>query len=366
MTQRAAIPCPECDREKYFEGLCYSCKNRKLREHYESMSRGQILETVENIIAKIETIDKWEEVYKDFSGLLAYQDIDTSKIADAAFQKKIFYPPTLYRNASDEIQDQLIALICTPDCANAGHILSCLAVVGGEKVRKTFYELEKNPLPWRKNLYVDTSFYAALGGWTFDQAGNKVQLNYETCYSLLEGEQHEDDTVKVAVPKNENCQICNCQTVDILTLNGNDERLSFLGLPGLLKIPICPNCASMCEKTIVRYQIDGASTFEIVEPYTEENYLSSADFKELTTNKLALSISKKPVYFAYGNDDVSIIGGNAEWVQDWQYENCPDCQKKMKLLAALSWDQIMNGSEGTLYVEICTDCSLVVTFHQQT
>jgi len=54
MTQRAAIPCPECDREKYFEGLCYSCKNRKLREYYESMSRGQILETVENIIAKID------------------------------------------------------------------------------------------------------------------------------------------------------------------------------------------------------------------------------------------------------------------------------------------------------------------------
>lgn len=35
MGKNTPIPCPECDREKYFEGLCYSCNNRKLRERYQ-------------------------------------------------------------------------------------------------------------------------------------------------------------------------------------------------------------------------------------------------------------------------------------------------------------------------------------------
>ncbi len=365
MKQNNPIPCPECDRVKYFEGLCYACKNRRLREHYELLTNDQIAATIENIIAKIETIDKWEEVYKDFSGLLAYQDIDTTEIANAAFQKNIFYPPTLYRNASEEIQNKLIELILNPDCKDANHILSCLAVIGSDKVKEVFYDLEKSPLPWRKKLHVNPSFYAQLGGWTFDENGKRIELNYNQCYAII-NEEREDKAVKIGEPLFENCSVCKCQTINILTIDGNDERLTFLGLNGKVKIPICPNCASMCEKTVIRYQVDGESTFEIIDPFETENYISDVDFKKLATNNLTLSKERKPVYFACGNDELSTIGGNPEWVQDWQYENCPDCQKKMKLLSAISWDQILESSEGTLYIEICTDCSIVVTFHQQT
>lgn len=150
MTQRKPIPCTECNREKYFEGLCYSCNNRKLREHYELMNKDQIDVTIENIISKIETINNWEDVYKDFSGLLAYKDINTADITKVSFEKNIFYPSSLYRNASEKIQNKLIGLLLKPDCKDANHILSCLAVIGSEKVRGIFYELEKNPLPWRK------------------------------------------------------------------------------------------------------------------------------------------------------------------------------------------------------------------------
>ncbi|MDY3319884.1 hypothetical protein PG637_10780 [Riemerella anatipestifer] len=365
MIRKNPIPCPECDREKYFEGLCYACNNRKQRAHYELMSKDQIETAIKKIIEKIETIDDWEDVYIDFNGLLAYQDIDTEEIATVAFEKDIFYPPTLYRNATEEIQNKLIELILQSDCKEANHILCCLAVIGSEKVREIFYELEQNPLPWQKNLRVNPSFYAELGGWTFDDNGKRIELNYKECYSIT-NEEREDNAIKIGEAKSENCTVCKCQTVNILTLNGNDERLSFLGLNGTIKIPICPNCASMCEKTIVRYQLDGESSFEIVEPFVEENYVLEEDFKKLTTNNLRLSQTPKPVYFSCGNDDVSTIGGNPEWVQDWQYESCPDCQKKMKLLSAISWDQVLDGSEGTLYIEICTDCSIVVTFHQQT
>lgn len=121
----------------------------------------------------------------------------------------------------------------------------------------------------------------------------------------------------------------------------------------------------MCEKTIVYYQINGESSYQIIAPFANENYVTKDDLKELLANKLTLSKTKKPVFFACGNDEVSTIGGNPEWIQDWQYENYPQCSKKMKLLAAINWGQV-DGSEGTLYIEICTDCSVIVTFHQQT
>ncbi len=42
MGKNTPIPCLECDREKYFEGLCYSCNNRKLRKRYQLMTKASI------------------------------------------------------------------------------------------------------------------------------------------------------------------------------------------------------------------------------------------------------------------------------------------------------------------------------------
>ena len=362
--ERKPIPCPECDREKYFEGLCYWCKCRKERERYQAMTEVEIENTIDKIIKKIETIEKWEEVYKDFRGLLAYHDINTMKIANAAFQKNIFYPPTLYRNASEDVQDRLIEMLLKPNCKEANHILCCLAVCGSERVRKVFFELERNPLPWRKKLHVNPSVYAECGGWTFDENGNRTELIYQDCYPIQKNDPS-DNAVKVGKIREDLCPTCGCKLVDILTVDGKDKRLSFLGIDGKINIPVCPNCAGMCEKTIVHYTMNGESTMKLIEPFSEENYVSEKDLKALTSNKLSLSTAKQPVYYSCGAEELCTIGGHAEWVQDWQYEICPDCGKKMKLLAALAWGALLDG-EGTLYVEICTNCCVVVTFHQQT
>ncbi len=364
MAQNKPIPCPECDREKYYEGFCYYCKNRKLRELYEFMSVNEVQEKINNIVANIETINQLEEIYQDFRRLLAYQDIDTEEIANAAFQKRIFNPPTLYRNASEEVQNKLIALLSAPDCKEANDILNCLAVIGSEKIKEYFYELEKSTLPWRERLHATPSVYAESGGWTLDGSGKVVELNYKECYALTK-EDRKDNAVKVGEALAETCSVCKCRTVNILTINGNDERLSFLGLNGTIKIPVCPNCANMCEKAIIRYQLDGESTFEIIDPYTNENYVSDREIARLAASNFVLSQTRKPVYYACGDYELSTIGGHPEWVQNCHYEKCPDCHKKMKLLSALEWSQLLDG-EGVLYIEICTDCSVIAVIHQQT
>lgn len=363
--EHQAIPCPDCNREKYFEGLCYWCKNRKERERYQAMTDKEVVSSITNIINKIETIKEWKDVYKDFCNLLAYKDIDTTEIAEAAFKKEIFYPHTIYRNVSVNVRDKLIEMLLQPDCEEASNILMCLALCGDDKVKDTFFKLEKNPLPWRKNLFVDLSIYAESGGWTFDEQGEKSDVIYQECYSLQKSNRH-DNTVKAGTILKDKCPICDCNLIDILTIDGNDERLAFLQLKGKVHIPICPNCASMCEKTIIRYAPDGNSTMEIIEAYSDENYLSEKELNKLVSNKLTLSKTQKPIFYACGIEETCTIGGHAEWIQDWQYETCPECEKKMKLLSSISWNELMDGSDGSLYIEICTDCHIIIVFHQQT
>ncbi len=363
---RKLIPCPECGREKSFEGLCWWCQARKKREAFEALTSQEISTMIGNIIAKMKE-DKYEDVQDDLFSLIAYHDINTEKIADTAFEKNLFYPAMLYKDASLALQEKLIALLLDPQCSKsqASDILCALAATRSDRAREVFYHLEKHPMPWRKDLYVNPSIYAQDGGWTFDDQGNKIELIYKDCYAIQK-EKRADTAIHIGTKRADVCPVCGCQVVDILTIDGNDKRLHFLGIQGKVKIPICPNCASMCEKTIVRYTLDGASSFEIVEPFGDENYMSESDFKALENNELVLSLAKKPLYYSMGSDELCTVGGSPQWIQDPQYEICPDCGKKMRLLAALSLEEIFDGSEGTLYIEICTDCSIVTVVHQQT
>ena len=62
---------------------------------------------------------------------------------------------------------------------------------------ETLLELERNPRPWRKSLYVDPSIYAQCGGWTFDKEGHRTQLNFDTCYPMVKGEPGEATSVRI-------------------------------------------------------------------------------------------------------------------------------------------------------------------------
>lgn len=363
--ENKAIPCTECGREKYFEGLCWNCKAKKQREKYETMSKDEIEKMIDNIILEIQEKGDLDKRYEDFNSLLAYQNINTEKIAQIAFEKNLFFPYTLYLNASQNVVEGLINLLQNPNCNNANNILCCLAINGSKKVKETFFQLEKHPLDWRKKLYVDPSVYAETGGWSFDKDENIQSLIYPHCY-VLQKEDRKDNAVVVGKKREEKCLVCGCNLVDILTIDGTDERLSFLNLKGKVKFTICPNCASMCEKIVMRYNIDGETSMEIIEPFEEENYLAE-DMKNIENNGLKLSLEEVGIYYSHGNDEVCTIGGQADWIQDAQYEKCPDCGKKMKFLSALIWDKIFNTSmEGTLYIEHCPDCKTAVAFHQQT
>ena len=73
---------------------------------------------------------------------------------------------------------------------------------------ETLLELERNPRPWRKGLYVDPSSYAQIGGWTFDKEGQRIRLGFDTCYPMVKGTTGEKSPVRIGRAREDTCPHC--------------------------------------------------------------------------------------------------------------------------------------------------------------
>ena len=219
-------------------------------------------------------------------------------------------------------------------------------MLGDKKSQDTLYELKINPRSWRKKLYVDSDIYAEEGGWTFDSDNNRIKLNYDKCFSFEKGDKKDENGTLIARKRGEKCPHCGGEIIDILVLDGRDEKFSFLGLDGIITASCCPNCVTLSEGISNRFNLDG--TNEILEYDGEENYFRENIIDEMVNNRFVLSDTEKPLFYGTFTDDINTIGGFANWIQDWEYRECPECGKKMKYLAQIHWDTIMDSAEGTL------------------
>lgn len=278
----------------------------------------------------------------------------------------------IYYRAPADVRDGLIsALLETDNSHEAGILMSCLAMQGDDKALETLLELERNPRPWRKGLYVDPSNYAQIGGWTFDKEGHRTQLNFDTCYPMVKGDPDEATPVRIGRAREDTCPHCGCQMVDMLVLDGRDERLKFLGLDGILTATCCPNCVGFLKGPAFNsFTLDGGAKVFPSELFDgaekTDCYVRSEDYKALTENPFVLGKAPVPLFYGAGCEDVNTVGGFANWVQDAEYTTCPHCGKPMKYLAQIQWDTVMDGTEGTLYIEFCPECQIVSMQHQQT
>ena len=358
--------CPECGRELRYKGLCWQCEAEWRRQGMEGWTPEQVREKREALMADLERLreDSWDN---DFWALLSYHNAITPEFQRAALAAEVYYPSEIYYRAPVDVRDGLVqALLETEDPNIAGHLLCCLAMQGDDRALEVFHELEEHPRPWREKLYVDPSVYAHTGGWTFDKAGNRRQLNFDTCYPLIKGDRSRDKAAQVFRPREERCPHCKGPVVDILTLDGRDERLRFLGLDGIITATCCPNCVPWEEPAWSRFTLDGRS--EAVFPYTYgEGEESDGDWEaELSDNPYVLGPDPVPLFYGAEFDGLTCtVGGFPFWIQDAQYDPCPDCGKTMMYLAQIKWDAL-DFMEGTLYIEICPDCRTVSMHHQQT
>lgn len=368
---RTPQKCKQCGREIYFDGICISCRAENERNRILALTPEELDAAVRQICAEIEQKGKLEEHRELFTKLINYRDIDTSELARAAFQKGVFYPGELYKDAPEDVVRAMSEMLMQDDTNPrlAGYVLRCLAVCGGEQVFRAFWELEQRPRKWRERLYADPSVYAAEGGWSFDKSGNRIKTIYEKCYPMVKKtpEERKKSPVKIGVRTKEKCPKCGCRIVNLMELDGRDPRLDFLGIPGVIKAKCCPNCFAFHEGDYCKYSLDGSSEIIYSEECTfTEDYLKEEGIEELTTNAYILGELPVPLRYAADWEGGSSVGGFAFWIQDCEIRPCPVCGKPMKYLAQIQWDTVLDSMEGNAYLEICTDCQTIRILHQQT
>lgn len=367
MSERIPQPCPKCGREKYFEGLCYWCGAEEERDQYIALSAEEVEEKRKYIAGHITEEDIF---HNQFMPLFAYNGIDTSEIAKAAYDNDILYPYYIYRNAPAEVRDKMIERLKSDNEQQANALQCALSMIKDDNVvLESFLELENKPRQWRKRLHVDPSRYAEVGGWTFDKNGNRKELTFTYAYPLIKGDKSKDKAAIIGNIREEECPSCSAPLVDMLTIDGRDERLKFLGIAGIIKAKTCPNCC-LYNFTFCKYTIDGESElmpfYERDDFFESENYWSDEDITELQNNSFVLGTEPVNEFFGCGDDITHMIGGMPDWVQDSEYLDCPCCNQKMKYFAQTHWDALGDLGEGTLFYQICTDCQIIGMVHQQT
>ena len=364
--------CKICGVPLGYDGLCWKCKSEQERRSALEWTPEQLAAKQHNLIQNIRQLADWHEPeHTDFWQLLCYRDAITPEIQRAALRASVYNPCELYYHAPNDVRDSLIsALLSTENANEAGMLMCCLAMQGDDKALETLLELEQNPRPWRKRLHVDPSVYAWSGGWTFDKDDNRVELNFDTCYPMVEGED-EQSPVRIGRVREDTCPHCGGHMVDMLVLDGRDERMKFLGIDGILTAVCCPNCVGFLQGPAFNsFTLDGraevfpSKLFDGEE--TTDCYVRPEDYKALAENKYILGKAPVPLFYGACSEDVNTVGGFANWVQDAEYTTCPRCKKPMKYLAQIQWDTVMDGTEGTLYIEFCPECHIVSMQHQQT
>ncbi len=362
--------CKQCGRVIYFDGICVSCRADNERKEILNLTPSEIEKKIRYIYDNIEQIGAKEEVYDLCRRLISFRDINTEKLSEAAWDKAVLGYPEIYKDAPERVVSEMIRTLKEEDTDSrtAGALLLCLAQAGGETVYQAFLELEQNPPKWRSGLYVDPSFYATYGGWTYDKQGNRRQTNFEVCYPMVKGtrESKKKSPVKIGTVTSERCSCCGCRIVNLMEIDGSDPRLSFLGIDGTIKAKCCPNCFQFSEACFCRYELDGESSIIPSEVGNSEDYLKEKGISELESNTYILGDSPVAPRYAADWEGGSSIGGFAFWIQDCEIKMCPDCGKPMAYLAQIQWDTVLENMEGNAYIEICKDCKIMAVLHQQT
>lgn len=311
-----------------------------------------------------------KEQEEHLKGLINVHGVFSPELARAALEKEVYCPNEIYYHAPEDVRDGLIAkLLETEDPRTAENLMCCLAMQGDDKALETLYELEQHPRLWRKKLYADPSEYAQYGGWTFDKAGKRRQLNFDTCYPLIKGNRAENGAAHMFRPRKDRCPKCGGRLSDFLVLNGRDKRLRFLGIDGIFTATACIGCIPWANPSYSRFTLDGSST--PIFPYTGGcvDAMKDEDVDQMGDNPYVLARDPAPLFYGADWDEVSTIGGFPFWIEGCHYTPCPDCGNPMKFVAKLSWEMLdWKGyfREGYCYVEVCPECQVASMHHQQT
>ena len=346
--------CPKCkQRTIYFDGICYWCRQKEKLEFYQGLSEDEIKKRQKDIIARIDELYKYDEIYSDLTYIFYLHGICDEQIIEEVTKNSGYYPPEIYKKASIKIRDELIKRLSSEEnIVKLNHILSALAWQGDEVVRELFFRLYGASKPWRVKLHVDTDGYAQVAGWSFDESGKRRSLVFDKCVTC-EPSQSAEASVKFKAANDEKCKFCNSEMLEFTIKKESLKRFG-LELKNDAVLKFCPTCVGL-----VQYfcQNDGNSVQTVVVGEGEsEDYVREA-VAVLDGQNFELA-SEVCAHYSYIIDSEILLGGYPQWQQDAEYLACPKCGQRMKYLAQIPFGALIDG-EGTIYMQICDECEVV-------
>ena len=386
--------CPKCGENTiYFDGICHSCRQKQRREEILNLSADEVEAMILKIADRIDEIEKWDEIYNDFWALFSLLGIHDPRIARAAAAAEIYCPPELYFGAPKDVRDALVRKLASlqDNAKNTlNDVLCALAWQGDEQMTQLFYELYQNPRPWRQKLYAGTEIYAQIGGWSFDQRGERKSLVFDKCLAVVRARdgaeknggcasergnesvgvnlnantenaredtnQNADEPVRIGRPTGQKCEFCGCEMLDMLRLKADEPQLAFLNLKHDAIFRCCPTCVGSVMYFCKR-GADGEMELSCEGEGMEKSYFSQQDMTRLSGMKFKLGGEVSPFYGCFSELDTT-VGGYPQWVQDAEYLTCPSCGGTMKHLAQIPFGELVQG-EGVIYVQICEKCEVL-------
>ncbi|WXG21644.1 hypothetical protein VBZ67_04965 [Campylobacter concisus] len=178
------------------------------------LSEDEIKQKLKNVLAHIDEIGKYGEIYSDLVYIFYLHGICDEQIIEELTKNGEYYPPEIYKKASEGLRDELISRLSSEEnIVKLNHILSALAWQGDEVVRELFFRLYGAPKPWKTKLYADTDGYSQTAGWSFDSSGKRRSLVFDKCFTC-EPSKNADASVKFKALSDEKCKFCSGEIVE--------------------------------------------------------------------------------------------------------------------------------------------------------
>ncbi|MCI0739685.1 MAG: hypothetical protein L0Y72_11615 [Gemmataceae bacterium] len=289
----------------------------------------------------------------------------TEATCDALIARSIFWPSSLYRDASDSVASRLVELIDkVPDELALNHLLLALAWTRSEAAPQAFRTWSQHVPRWADSLHVPVQEYSPSAGWCLDEAGNRRDVISLDCYRLVGPSDSATANVTCRKTLSDNCPSCGGpQGVLFDFTEANEDRFTGVLAEAPRRVSYCLHC-SCYGAVFTRYYPDGTtdwlSPIEPSEFAYEDGYSPKPCYRTLEPSAIPPFAYAHP----FGLADASTLGGIPMWLQDARFPRCIDCGRLMTFLA--QHDNGPLGEEGIYYAFFCAECRVAGVTYQQT
>lgn len=297
--------------------------------------------------------------------LACFYDGLGEEACETLVERGVFWPSSLYRDASDSVASNLVQLIERgPEQITLSHLLIAIAWTRSQIALQAFRRWAEVPPHWAATLNRLPEEFLPSAGWCLDQAGNRRDLISLNCHRLVGPTDSGAGDVACRTTLEENCPACGGPQ----SLLFDFSKLTELAFAGTLaeaprRVLCCLYCACY-ESVFTRYFPDG--TAEWLSPLERSKFPNEVGYTLEPCSRTFESSSTPPFACANAFDlsDASTLGGFPMWVQDAEIPRCIECGQFMTFLA--QHDNGPMSEEGIYYAFFCAECHVAAVSYQQT